>query len=61
MVDGGLARGSTPSTIPRAGAPPFQARQVYRAPYRLGISLSAEDIEENQREMWRNFPREEGG
>jgi hypothetical protein len=25
----------------------------------LGISLSAEEIEENQREMWKNFPREE--
>jgi hypothetical protein len=25
----------------------------------LGISLSPEEIEENQREMWRNFPRED--
>ena len=25
----------------------------------LGISLSAEDIEENQREMWKNFPSED--
>ena len=25
----------------------------------LGISLSAEEIDENQREMWRNFPRED--
>jgi len=25
----------------------------------LGISLSAEEIDENRREMWRNFPREE--
>lgn len=24
----------------------------------LGISLSAEEIEANQREMWKNFPRE---
>ncbi|MCC6537402.1 MAG: hypothetical protein IT162_07630 [Bryobacterales bacterium] len=24
----------------------------------LGISLSAEDIDANQREMWKNFPRE---
>lgn len=23
----------------------------------LGVSLSAEEIEANQREMWRNFPR----
>jgi hypothetical protein len=23
----------------------------------LGISLSAEEIDENRREMWRNFPR----
>jgi hypothetical protein len=25
----------------------------------LGVSLSAEEIEENQREMWKNFPRED--
>jgi hypothetical protein len=25
----------------------------------LGISLSAEDIEENRRDMWRNFPTED--
>ena len=25
----------------------------------LGISLSSEEIEENQRGMWRNFPRED--
>jgi hypothetical protein len=25
----------------------------------LGISLCAEEIEENQREMWRSFPTEE--
>jgi hypothetical protein len=25
----------------------------------LGISLSAEEIEANQRDMWRNFPRED--
>jgi hypothetical protein len=25
----------------------------------LGISLSAEEIESNQREMWRSFPRED--
>ena len=25
----------------------------------LGISLSAEEIEENQREIWKNFPRED--
>ena len=25
----------------------------------LGISLSAEEIEENQREMWKSFPRED--
>jgi hypothetical protein len=25
----------------------------------LGISLSAEEIDENQREMWKNFPRED--
>ena len=25
----------------------------------LGISLSADDVEENQREMWKDFPRED--
>lgn len=25
----------------------------------LGISLSPEEIKENQRDMWRNFPRED--
>jgi hypothetical protein len=25
----------------------------------LGISLSAEEIEESRRDMWRNFPRED--
>jgi len=25
----------------------------------LGISLSADAIEENQREMWKNFPRDD--
>ena len=25
----------------------------------LGVSLSAEEIKENQREMWKNFPRED--
>jgi hypothetical protein len=25
----------------------------------LGISLSSEEIEKNQRDMWRNFPRED--
>jgi len=25
----------------------------------LGISLSAEEIEENRRDMWRNFPTED--
>jgi hypothetical protein len=25
----------------------------------LGISLSAEEIDENRREMWKNFPRED--
>ncbi len=26
----------------------------------LGISLSADEIEQNQRAMWKNFPREGG-
>ncbi|MBZ5622941.1 MAG: hypothetical protein LAQ69_30040 [Acidobacteriia bacterium] len=25
----------------------------------LGVSLSSDDIERNQREMWKNFPRED--
>lgn len=25
----------------------------------LGVSLSAEEIDANQREMWKNFPRED--
>ncbi|MGA2714787.1 MAG: hypothetical protein ABSG41_16930 [Bryobacteraceae bacterium] len=25
----------------------------------LGVSLSAEELKENQREMWKNFPRED--
>jgi hypothetical protein len=25
----------------------------------LGISISAEELDENQREMWKNFPRED--
>ena len=25
----------------------------------LGISLSAEEMEQNQREMWKSFPRED--
>ena len=25
----------------------------------LGISLSVEEIDENQREMWKNFPRDD--
>jgi hypothetical protein len=25
----------------------------------LGVSLSQEEIEQNQRDMWRNFPRED--
>jgi hypothetical protein len=25
----------------------------------LGISLSPDEIEENQRDMWRNFPRDD--
>ena len=37
--------------------PPFKSIEGLWAD--LGISLSAEEIEENQREMWRNFPRED--
>jgi hypothetical protein len=37
--------------------PPFRSIEGLWA--HLGISLSAEEIEENQREVWRNFPRED--
>lgn len=37
--------------------PPFKSIEGLWAD--LGISLSAEEIEENQREMWKNFPRED--
>lgn len=40
-----------------AKRPPFKSVRGLWA--HLGISLSAEEIEENQREMWRNFPRED--
>jgi hypothetical protein len=40
-----------------AKKPPFKSIEGLWAG--LGISLSAEEIEENQREMWRNFPRED--
>ena len=37
--------------------PPFKSIEGLWAD--LGISLSAEEIEEDQREMWRNFPRDD--
>ena len=45
----------------------LQAESTKRPPFRsieglwanLGISLSAEEIDENQHEMWRGFPRED--
>jgi hypothetical protein len=40
-----------------AKKPPFKSIEGLWA--HLGISLSAEEILENQREMWRNFPRED--
>jgi hypothetical protein len=40
-----------------AGKGPFKSVRGLWAD--LGISLSAEEIEENQRDMWRNFPRED--
>jgi len=36
--------------------PPFTSIEGLWAD--LGISLSAEEIDQTQREMWRNFPRE---
>jgi hypothetical protein len=40
-----------------AKKPPFKSIRGLWA--HLGISLSAEEIDENQREMWRNFPRDD--
>jgi hypothetical protein len=40
-----------------AKTPPF--RNIEGLWANLGISLSAEEIDENQREMWRNFSRED--
>jgi hypothetical protein len=40
-----------------AKKPPFKTIEGLWAD--LGISLSAEEIEEDQREMWRNFPRDD--
>ena len=37
--------------------PPFRSIEGLWA--HLGISLSGEEIDDNQREMWRNFPRED--
>ena len=37
--------------------PPFKSIEGLWAG--LGVSLSAEEIDENRREMWRNFPRED--
>jgi hypothetical protein len=37
--------------------PPFRSIEGLWAD--LGISLSAEEIDENRREMWRAFPRED--
>jgi hypothetical protein len=47
--------------------PSFVTKQVGRSPFRsvrglwqdLGISLSPEEIEMNQRDMWRNCPNED--
>jgi hypothetical protein len=45
----------------------LQAESTKKPPFRsieglwahLGISISAEEIDENRREMWRGFPRED--
>ncbi len=45
----------------------LRAESAKKPPYRsieglwanLGVSLSAGEIDDNQREMWRNFPRAE--
>lgn len=40
-----------------AKTPPFKSvRGLWKD---LNVSLSAEEIDENQREMWKNFPRED--
>lgn len=35
-----------------------QRRRVGGALEHLGLHVSAEEIDENRREMWRNFPRD---
>jgi len=40
-----------------AKRPPFKSVRGLWAD--LAISLSAEEIDENQREMWKNFPRDD--
>jgi hypothetical protein len=42
----------------RQATPPVKPLKSVRGLWSdLGINLSAEEIEENQREMWKNFPR----
>ena len=42
----------------RQEAPPKKPLKSIRGLWSdLGINLSAEEIEQNQREMWKNFPR----
>ena len=60
------ARG-TPEKKPKGSRtlPPDKQRGVYEHERvrglwaDLGISLSAEEIDDNQREMWRGFPRDD--
>jgi hypothetical protein len=43
----------------QAAAPKKPSKSVRGLWSDLGISLSAEEIEQNQREMWKDFPRSE--
>ena len=40
-------------------APPKQRKSVKGLWADLGVSLSAEEIDENRREMWKGFPRDD--
>jgi hypothetical protein len=46
-----------PAAKPRIGDRVLRPR--FRLWADLGVSLSAREIEENQRELWKNFPRED--
>ena len=47
------------ATLREEAGTPLPRRSVKGLWADLGISLSAEEIEENQRDMWRGVPRED--